>query len=772
MLFARSTKLAALLSTLLVGLAMWSGAFAAPPAPAAVTAASVTPEQARHTLSILQNDQKRAELERTLNAIAQATQTKTVSASASAEPVAEPAAEASTEGTPAAAAAAAPAEAPVALTKNGLLEQVFAAAELRLHAVGNWLEITVRTVLNVRALGVWWQESMGTEEQQARMLEALWKAVVVLGGALLAEWLLRWVLARPKSLLRHRAMAHSTPQESPPRAADRYLSLLHRFPFAIMHSVLDLLPLLAFLGGASVLLNAVVGQDVVFNDAILPLISAYTAARISLAALQLILSPQHRELRLIRISDTAASYLLHWLRRIIVLALFGMAIGNVLGALGISQETHGVFNKLTSLAVHIALLLMMWRSRKPTAAAIRGTSAQRQSLLGLRGFLADIWPAAAALVIVALWLLWSVGTDNGFQSLIHFFAWSAAVIVSASLISVFILGTVDRAFSHNRANMAAAEIEANAKSVYQRLLHRAVRALIVIATVIVLLQVWGVDTQAWFEDGSVGRRLASATAIIVVACALALAAWDGLNTTIARRIDNWTQAGDFARAARLRTLVPMLRTTLFIIIAMIVLLTALNQLGITIGPLVAGASIIGVALGFGSQKLVQDFITGLFLLMENAMQVGDFVTVAGLSGTVEYLSIRTVRLRAGDGSLHVVPFSSVSTVTNTNRGIGNASVKVSVTADSDVDKVFDAIRSVGEDLRADAKFKNLILADLDIWGIDQVDGSMISISGQIRTRDKSRWPVQREFNRRILLRFRERGIKFVNPNETRIISSA
>jgi len=244
-----------------------------------------------------------------------------------------------------------------------------------------------------------------------------------------------------------------------------------------------------------------------------------------------------------------------------------------------------------------------------------------------------------------------------------------------------------------------------------------------------------------------------------------------LNTTISRRLDRWRDEGDFARAARLRTLVPMIRTALFVAIAMIVLLTALSQLGVNIAPLLAGASIIGVALGFGSQKLVQDFITGIFLLMENAMQAGDWVTVAGLSGSVEYLSIRTVRLRAGDGALHVVPFSAVSTVTNTNRGLGNASVRVSVTADSNVEEVFSALKSVGADMRADPQFKDLILADLDIWGVDQVDGNMITVAGQIRTLDKGRWPVQREFNRRILLCFRERDIRLVNPKETMVVNA-
>ena len=223
------------------------------------------------------------------------------------------------------------------------------------------------------------------------------------------------------------------------------------------------------------------------------------------------------------------------------------------------------------------------------------------------------------------------------------------------------------------------------------------------------------------------------------------------------------KAGDLVRATRLRTLVPILRTTLFIAIALVVLLTALNELGINIAPLLAGASIIGVAIGFGSQKLVQDFITGIFLLMENAMQVGDSVTLAGVSGTVENLSIRTVRLRAGDGSLHVVPFSSVGTVTNNHRGIGNASIRVSVTADSNLDEVIAAIRNVGEQMRNDPQLGPLMLGGLELWGVDQVDGASITLAGQIRAIDRGRWAVQRGFNERISRRFRQLGIQMANP---------
>jgi moderate conductance mechanosensitive channel len=187
-------------------------------------------------------------------------------------------------------------------------------------------------------------------------------------------------------------------------------------------------------------------------------------------------------------------------------------------------------------------------------------------------------------------------------------------------------------------------------------------------------------------------------------------------------------------------------------------------------PLLASASIFGVALGFGSQKLVQDLITGIFLLMENAMQVGDSVTLAGVSGTVEYLSIRTVRLRGSDGSLFTVPFSSVSTVNNTNRGIGNAAVRVSIALGQDVSLAADTLKEIGASLREDDAFKDGILSDFSLWGVDAVDGSSVTLAGQIQCRDTARWGVQREFNRRILDGFSERGIVIANPQRSFLIA--
>jgi small-conductance mechanosensitive channel len=785
----------------------------------------ITPAQAKRTLSILQDDARRAELEQTLRAIAQAT-AGVPAADSAGESLPRVSAETTqSNAPPPATPTASPDEAakdepaaPIELAKGGLVAQVFDVIGRRLHTVASQLQSAGGTLLEIRSVGGWWQHNLGVPERRAIVLAALLEVIFILGGALFAEWVVRRALAHPRRMIEERALVQEvaferqkeeidrakeerkieaeemaeqaiphtlTAGEKPagpaapkPKDADRHWSLLRRFPFALAHWVLELVPLAAFAGVAMLLLTSFGGSDAIFYTTTIPIISAYATTRIVLSIGHLMASPLGQRLRLMHISDHAANFLNRWLRRIVIVAVFGTAIADIALQTGATPATHDALSKLVGLVVHIMLLIMVFESRKEAAAAIRGSGGNGPDLFGLRGLLADSWPFVATFLIVGIWLLWSMGVENGFQQVLRIFGLSAAVIIGASLVSIFVLGAIDRAFIADRENAPEQQEqpldekagETKTKSTYHLLVYRAVSLLIAVGAAILLLQVWGVDTFTWFDEGSVGRRLVSAVATIGVTCALAFAAWEALNTALCRRVDRWMETGDVARAARLRTLVPMLRTIVAFVIGLVVLLATLHELGITIAPLLAGASIIGVALGFGSQKLVQDFITGIFLLMENAIQVGDFITVADVSGSVEYLSIRTVRLRAPDGALHVVPFSSVSKVTNANRGIGNASIKLNVAADSDVNAIFDVIKSVGGEMRADPRLKDLILSDPDIWGVDQVDGAMITILGQIRTLDKGRWPVQRDFNRRILERFRELGIQFVNPQERQVVT--
>ena len=177
-------------------------------------------------------------------------------------------------------------------------------------------------------------------------------------------------------------------------------------------------------------------------------------------------------------------------------------------------------------------------------------------------------------------------------------------------------------------------------------------------------------------------------------------------------------------------------------------------------------TVVSAAIGFGAQTLVQDLITGLFLLIENTVQVGDTVTVSGLSGVVENVSIRTMRLRAGDGSVHVVPFSAVTTITNASRGAGNAAVSVNVSYKEDTDRAGEVLKDIVAGMRQETTYRALIRGDLELWGVDKVDGSVVTIVGQIRCTDGGRWSVQREFNRRMKRRFQEEGIEIASMGQT------
>jgi small-conductance mechanosensitive channel len=301
---------------------------------------------------------------------------------------------------------------------------------------------------------------------------------------------------------------------------------------------------------------------------------------------------------------------------------------------------------------------------------------------------------------------------------------------------------------------------------YLPLLRKTVSTVIGFIAFVAMLEVWGVDAIVWFYGGQIGSRLVSAIVTIGIAALAAAAIWELANALMERQINALSREGHYARAARLRTFQPMLRTALLCVIVAVVGLTALSEIGVNVAPLLAGAGIVGIAIGFGSQKLVQDLITGLFLLLENTVQVGDNVTLSGLSGTVENVSIRTIRLRAADGAVHIVPFSAVTTLTNASRGVGNAAVTVNVAYREDTDRAGQILKDIVTEMRREPEFRHAILGDLELWGIDKVDGAFASIAGQIRCTDFGRWPVQREFNRRMKRRFQECGIEIAPASQT------
>jgi small-conductance mechanosensitive channel len=550
----------------------------------------------------------------------------------------------------------------------------------------------------------------------------------------------------------------------------RTLRVLRRLPFFVLRLALELLSPALFLGLTYV---GMVFAELYTQPELWVAITAYMAVRITTAVTRSLVSPDHASLRMVHLNDGGAAYALRWVRRIAAVVGFGYAATQIGVQYGLPAPARDAFLKAVALIDHIFLVVIILQTRGRVARRI-ASHAARPTIAGqIRNRIASVWHLIAIFFVIALWLVWAAQVRNGYARLWHVFVVTIAVLIAARLVAIVALGALERAL---RISPQLAQrypgLEARANRYYP-LLRRLLTTLLFLATGIALLWAWGVDTTAWFTHGGLGGKLASAFLTVAIAGAITLAVWEAVNTGLDRHLSRLTREAQFARSARLRTLMPILRTILLIVLVATFGLTALSEIGVNIAPLLAGAGIIGVAIGFGSQKLVQDFITGIFLLLENAMQVGDFVTVAGLSGSVENLSIRTMRLRAGDGSVHIIPFSSVSTVTNVNRGIGNAAVSVTVPLEEDSDHVSSVLSEIVRDMRGEPSFAENMRSDFQLWGVDRVEQGNVTIVGQIVCTDTGRWAVQREFNRRMNIRFKELGIKIGTPvTTTRMVQTA
>jgi len=217
---------------------------------------------------------------------------------------------------------------------------------------------------------------------------------------------------------------------------------------------------------------------------------------------------------------------------------------------------------------------------------------------------------------------------------------------------------------------------------------------------------------------------------------------------------------------RAETLGRIVRQVSLVVILLVSGMLIMREFGFEIGPLLAGAGIAGVAVGFGAQNLVRDLITGFFLLFENQVRVGDVVEVAGKSGLVEELNLRTTVLRDLGGNVHVIPNGSINTVTNMTREWARALLDVGVAYKENVDHVMDTLREVGKTMEEDPEWQNKILEPLEILGVDAFADSSVNIRIMMKTRPLMQWSVGRELRRRIKNRFDELGIEIPFPHVT------
>jgi small-conductance mechanosensitive channel len=752
-----------LVSAVLLAVALFATpAFAqngAPPAaPPTNKPDALTPDQAKRALYTLQDDQKRAQMIDTLRAIANAS--------------------------PQAAQPAPEKQSPIPLTADSLGAQLLVTVSDQVGEISREVADVARSLTHFKAFYWWFVRTANDPDAYGQLLDIAWKLALVFCSAFAAEWLIFRLIKRPVALLEARipqaarAPAQTLAAIDPPSsAADvmaeaaphrRRLSLartwqsLIRLPFVLGRLLLELLPVVVFVGVATMLLGTEIGDMPTTRLVILAVVNAYALSRGLICAVRALVGP----FGLFRVRAETAAYIEIWARRLVTVAVSGIAFANVALLLGLHRGGYAGLLRLVMLVVHLFIVVIILQCRRQAADLIRAPAGSEGVAARARNRLAAVWHYLAITLDIALWAVWAMNIRNGYSLLLQYFVGTIAVFLITRLATIVALSLIDRGFSIRPEILQRFPgLEARANR-YVPFLRRIVATIITFIGFVAVLEVWGVDAIVWFYGGQIGSRLLSALATVAIAALVAAAIWEISNALMDRQINALSRDGHYARAARLRTFQPMLRTALLCLIVTVVGLTALSEIGVNVAPLLAGAGIVGIAIGFGSQKLVQDLITGLFLLLENGVQVGDNVNVAGLSGTVENVSIRTIRLRAADGSVHIVPFSAVTTITNASRGAGNAAVSVSVAYKEDTDRASQILKDIVAEMRKEQDYRMAIRGDLELWGVDKVDGLMATIVGQIRCTDSGRWPVQREFNRRMKRRFQECGIEIASAGQT------
>lgn len=291
----------------------------------------------------------------------------------------------------------------------------------------------------------------------------------------------------------------------------------------------------------------------------------------------------------------------------------------------------------------------------------------------------------------------------------------------------------------------------------------ALRYLIVLAVALFALDTLGVlAVRSWMES-QFGLRMTAALSAVLLILAVAYGLWLAMTSWVDYRL---APASGRSATPREATLLSLLRNALTIVIAVLAAMFCLSEIGLDIGPLLASAGVLGLAIGFGAQKLVQDVITGVFIQLENAMNVGDVVSLGGTTGTVEKLTIRSVSLRDVSGTYHIIPFSSVDMVSNLTRDFSYYVCDMGVAYREDVDEVKTAMEDAFAELGRDPEARAAIRGDLEWFGLNSFGDSAVVVRARIRTLPGKQWGIGRAYNGILKRLFDERNIEIPFPHQT------
>ena len=600
-------------------------------------------------------------------------------------------------------------------------------------------------VIAIRDLPEWLDRQINVEYRRDFWIEI---ATVGLGFPILVALIARWLTG----LALGRTIRRLRDAEVP--------SIQAKIFTAIFRTILEAFTVAAVLGAGWAAL-VVVPRSFQAEQIALVVIQAI-AVQTGIGVLaRLILAPYAPHLRVLRVGDEMAAYLYLWVMRLTAVGVIGYVISQTALPLGAGYVgSHAL--EVAAAAVMTGMLLILVTQLRPTVReAIRGGG---KSVVRRR--FADIWNLLASLYILVGFGIFVSGAQDGFLFMLR--ATVISVVAAAAALAAQHLANklLDRLFAVDEELEKRFPGLRKRANLYRPTLKKAVDIVILALAAVAILEGWNAGVISALDTQTQTAVLRSAGTIILVLI-VCVVIWELTASGIARALSGTNSDGSPREASsRTKTLLPLLRRAVLVALVVFGGLIVLSELGIDIAPLLAGAGVVGLAIGFGSQALVRDVITGLFMLIEDTVAVGDVVTAGGHTGVVEDMSIRTIRLRDLEGSVHVIPFGDVTTVVNLTKDFSFALLDVGVAYREDTDRVSVVIKEVADEMQADEAWSALFLEPIEILGVNELADSAVIIRCRIKTPPIKQWGVKREMLRRLKKRFDAENIEIPFPHTT------
>jgi small-conductance mechanosensitive channel len=489
---------------------------------------------------------------------------------------------------------------------------------------------------------------------------------------------------------------------------------------------------------------------------LLGLLGAVVVTRIVYALADFLLAPSRPALRLLPLDDATGATLTRTVTAVAAIAGLGVALRHAYAAAGADVAVSEAIALILGLAIVAICIAAIWRVRKAIGDLIRRAGGASP----ITGWIADLWPFAAIVYVLSIFSgrVWETitGAEAGRGEGILSLAILVAIPVADFALSRMLTATVasPRAAGPSMLRQLVAS--------YEPVLRRVIHILLIVVALLALAELWDLDLFGMAQR-SLGGQIASSLLGIGLVLLIGYISWEIARTAIDRRLAEEAKIPEGAATSRLRTLLPLLRVFIAITLVVMTALSVLAALGVNILPLLAGAGIVGVAIGFGSQTLVKDIVSGAFFLMDDAFRVGEYIEVGDAKGTVEKITVRALFLRHHRGAINVLPYGQISRLRNTSRDWMIMSLEFHLALETDLRKVKKIVKTIGDEIAADPELAPALLTPIKSGGVIATDDSSLTVRIKYTARPgDGAFMVRRVAYEKILKAFAANGIEFAS----------